>query len=570
MTRFLLTGAALAISCLGVVASVGEPCTAATGCAAEQASEPQALLQTKELRLRQATKHMYDTEEEPDVEYNTKEKADVLDTQSDEPEVLAAFEPKDFAALETASLLQQLEVSLSEDGSRASVSFASGGQAHSYKMEAVSAYAADANISIWTGSSWQYMHPGKPRTFRSREDGKYAAARIHEDGSVSGLFEQQHGRVIDVRPLHEEDHEHPAFASLLAQHNGKGEAHIFSVTPPLDLAYNPFLAFTQKSDVDRLEGDDILVATTTPELPDPEDESDDKFMGHPCDGCKPHASGEFGVKNEWGGVKWYPGCYSGDSGMNTLKVGFAIPPNVFRGGAKNNWPTVEKAKARWEEILTKASWIYEKQMNVQLQLGDVKTATSGGPKWAMTGCGGEVRTMLNNMKSSSGGGELNPQQASWHGFVNCGASHGVMGVAYVGTLCEMRQGYNTGANKWQVPTSWFVYAHELGHNFAGKHSFEEGQGRTGGVMDYGDGKLNGHYQFNTKYRKNEICKHLSSIRSCDKFTQGAAPPPPPPPPPPAGNPGGPSGPCPPASPGPAGAAGPAGPPGPRGAPGPPR
>eukprot|EP00973_Karenia_brevis_P015021 2049469-Karenia_brevis.AAC.1 len=72
--------------------------------------------------------------------------------------------------------------------------------------------------------------------------------------------------------------------------------------------------------------------------------------------------------------------------MNTLKVGFAIPPNVFRGGAKNNWPTVEKAKARWEEILTKASWIYEKQMNVQLQLGDVKTATSGGPKWAMTGC----------------------------------------------------------------------------------------------------------------------------------------------------------------------------------------
>lgn len=217
--------------------------------------------------------------------------------------------------------------------------------------------------------------------------------------------------------------------------------------------------------------------------------------------------------------------------MHTLEVGFAIPPNVFSGGSQNKWPTVEKAKERWEEILAKASWIYEKQMNVMLKLGDVKTAKSGGPAWAMTGCGGEVRTMLNNMKKSSGGGELNPQQASWHGFVNCGQNHGVMGVAYVGTLCEMSQGYNTGANKWQAPTSWFVYAHELGHNFAGKHSFEEGQGKTGGVMDYGDGKLNGHYQFNTKYRKGEICKHLQKTTSCDKFKKGAAPPAPPPPPP---------------------------------------
>merc|ERR1719399_2126579 len=90
-----------------------------------------------------------------------------------------------------------------------------------------------------------------------------------------------------------------------------------------------------------------------------------------------------------------------------------------------------------------------------------------------------------------------------------------MGVAYVGTLCEMSQGYNTGANKWQAPTSWFVYAHELGHNFDGKHSFEEGQGRTGGVMDYGDGKLNGHYQFNTKYRKTKMCAKMNAkVNKC--------------------------------------------------------
>ena len=29
-------------------------------------------------------------------------------------------------------------------------------------------------------------------------------------------------------------------------------------------------------------------------------------------------------------------------------------------------------------------------------------------------------------------------------------------------------------------------------------------------MDYGDGKLNRKYQFNTKYRKTEMCEHLAA------------------------------------------------------------
>merc|ERR1712151_30760 len=47
-------------------------------------------------------------------------------------------------------------------------------------------------------------------------------------------------------------------------------------------------------------------------------------------------------------------------------------------------------------------------------------------------------------------------------------------------------------------------------NLAGQHSFEKGQGITGGIMDYGDGKLSGIYQFNTRYRKAEMCAELNS------------------------------------------------------------
>ena len=65
---------------------------------------------------------------------------------------------------------------------------------------------------------------------------------------------------------------------------------------------------------------------------------------------------------------------------------------------------------------------------------------------------------------------------------------GVAGVAYVGTIC--RGARNTGVN-WDTGRQWKVFAHELGHNFGAHHSFEQGKGRTGGVMDYGDGTLNG-------------------------------------------------------------------------------
>ena len=63
----------------------------------------------------------------------------------------------------------------------------------------------------------------------------------------------------------------------------------------------------------------------------------------------------------------------------------------------------------------------------------------------------------------------------------------------------------------------------MGHNFGASHSFEEGVGRTGGIMDYGDGTLDGIFQFNTQYRRSEICRVLSRVvGQCGSITAFAA------------------------------------------------
>jgi len=75
-----------------------------------------------------------------------------------------------------------------------------------------------------------------------------------------------------------------------------------------------------------------------------------------------------------------------------------------------------------------------------------------------------------------------------------------------------RSGYNYNSGiSWFSQETWRTFAHEVGHNFGAAHSFEEGQGKTGGLMDYGDGKLNGKYQFNSKYRKEPMCSTIAGI-----------------------------------------------------------
>ncbi len=87
-------------------------------------------------------------------------------------------------------------------------------------------------------------------------------------------------------------------------------------------------------------------------------------------------------------------------------------------------------------------------------------------------------------------------------------------MAAIGGIC--RSGRNVGTTRVLFDSAWLTFCHEFGHNIGGQHSFEDGAGVTGGVMDYGDGKVGGYYQFNTKYRKKKVCETLNAaVNKCN-------------------------------------------------------
>jgi hypothetical protein len=107
------------------------------------------------------------------------------------------------------------------------------------------------------------------------------------------------------------------------------------------------------------------------------------------------------------------------------------------------------------------------------------------------------------------------QEGFWHLIDDCfGISPGnTIGIGYVGGACKNSQNtaitYKRRGDSWG--NTWLIFAHECGHLLGMYHSFEEGAGKTGGIMDYGKPYLNGEIQFNRKYRENELCGLLNNL-----------------------------------------------------------
>jgi hypothetical protein len=182
-------------------------------------------------------------------------------------------------------------------------------------------------------------------------------------------------------------------------------------------------------------------------------------------------------------------CYTNDSVARKLAMGIATDRLFYTMHGSSE----AKAQETIASVVADSNSIYVFQLNIFLQVAQfyMKTA-SGGEAWnnaaSDTGgtCSQTIESKLDAMRawSTPGGGRPN-ERGLWHLLTPCFYS-GTVGLAYVGVLCSTSGGYNTGVSGHALGnccSDWGTFAHEVGHNFGGGHSFEDGKGSTGGIMD---------------------------------------------------------------------------------------
>ena len=234
-----------------------------------------------------------------------------------------------------------------------------------------------------------------------------------------------------------------------------------------------------------------------------------------------HESGSSGTRGRRASEPWFGNneCFTGDATKKAVKMGLAFTKRMYDkvGG------TDELAEFWIADILAKTNMLYETQLNIILIAGDLYFS-KGDQTWDNKGCTAlwnydERYPDIDKQLALLRAWPKPSRKALWHVFDDCFAppplpQSGTAGLAWLRVLCKGDGG--TGVS-YDVGDTWKTFAHEVGHNFGGEHSFEEGMKLTGGIMDYADGVYNGVIQFNTKYRKTEVCAHIKSSfdNKCD-------------------------------------------------------
>jgi len=417
-------------------------------------------------------------------------------------------------------------VRTSADGSRQMrVAFNHEGREHQYELAPHSVYAKKSQVyrdGVLLGKG---ANP-QPRNFKARGHGRRASMTLLGNNKVRGLFEHD-GRVLEVTPIAHLHHPLAALVQTSESDDQAQPAHLIrwvaaselgtlgrkklglslSVTKQTKVGNETHGFYGDTSGIADFGGDgsDIPVGT------DNGTSFQTDQSGHPL--------AEF-----WHGVKWWPGCYRDDHEMQefvltivTDKAAWDKVPQHwdFRldEAAHTDHISDEQRSAALqrnvENIVIQASFVYEMQLNIHLKIGYLGMDTTGSEYGECAADGEEMYDRLYKMKDLIEQGKVRPGAAS-HFLTGCGPIMDTLaGLAYRGKICEDE--WAVGSDKiYSIGHAWLILAHELGHNFGAGHSFEHGQGSTGGIMDYGDGMLDGEYQF-SNYRRQEICSKIDSV-----------------------------------------------------------
>jgi len=222
-------------------------------------------------------------------------------------------------------------------------------------------------------------------------------------------------------------------------------------------------------------------------------------------------------------IERWDNCYNNDHLPGKLSIGLVLTSRYFDYLNQD----YDDVMTYLQEMLALTNYIFKNQLGIELVLNHliIQETDVDAPPWNTCK---EARVLFTEFKNWIHNNE--PMSLGlWHLLAYCTTSETgpIIGLAYVGTLCSNY--FNNALTRYYGSETWSTFAHEVGHNFGATHSFEEGVGQTGGVMDYGSVNsrlIDGEFKFNTKYRKDQMCTRMQyrlfdmqNGKGCEHFAQ---------------------------------------------------
>ena len=164
-----------------------------------------------------------------------------------------------------------------------------------------------------------------------------------------------------------------------------------------------------------------------------------------------------------------------------------------------------------DQMVSQANVIYVPQLNFQIHISQFLAVRNASLPFFFSTCQSEsglidpMTKQLIKMAEFQTSFDIKTV-GYWHEFTGCEFTSKVAGLAYLDTMCT--HPFNVGVSNGKLDASWWVFAHELGHHIGAQHTFENGIGETGGLMDVRPVPLNGIWQFNTPYSRVPVCNHI--------------------------------------------------------------